>query len=71
MTIQIIDIGSGPSAGDGNSYTFNNSLALLGVPVDKIGTDYLNGYIDELRVTLGAARYTNPYPVPTGPFPRA
>lgn len=29
---------------------------------------YLNGYIDELRVTKGAARYTKNFTVPTAPF---
>lgn len=31
-------------------------------------TRYLNGYIDELRVTKGAARYTSNFTVPTAPF---
>lgn len=33
------------------------------------GSNYFNGYIDDLRITNGYARYTQNFAVPTEPFP--
>jgi hypothetical protein len=34
-------------------------------------SNYLNGFIDELRITKGVARYTSTFTPPTAPFPDA
>lgn len=35
------------------------------------GGDYLNGWLDEIRVTQGVARYTSAFTPPAAPFPDA
>lgn len=43
----------------------------IGYERDQPSTSYLNGYLDELRITKGVARYTSNFIPPTafGPFP--
>lgn len=40
-------------------------------PSNPCAISYLNGYIDEVRVTKGVARYTSSFSVPTASFPDA
>jgi hypothetical protein len=57
------------SATDSSSLT--NSLPLsVGVQFSTL-TNYLNGYVDELRITKGVARYTSGFSVATVPFPNS
>lgn len=41
---------------------------LVGVSAHA-GGEYLNGYLDEIRLTLGVARYTDDFTPPSGPHP--
>jgi hypothetical protein len=46
-----------------------NQTNILYVGASRTGTTPLNGYIDDLRITKGVARYTASFVAPLGPFP--
>ena len=54
-----------------SSVTLKNSAEGVRIGSRNHGTpSYLNGWLDELRVTKGVARYTAPFIPPRGPFSR-
>jgi hypothetical protein len=65
-----------PSSGTiGGTDAIHTSMGPLSIATG-IGSDgnpnpqtYFNGYMDELRITKGTARYTATFTVPTGAFP--
>jgi len=51
-----------------NTTTYNGSYDLFGVWRYSGSDNYLNAYIDDLRITKGYARYTTNFTAPAGPF---
>jgi hypothetical protein len=58
---------SGSTYTDSNSYISGASYPVIGAARD--GTQGIDGYIQDLRITRGYARYTANFAAPTGAFP--
>jgi hypothetical protein len=58
------------SATDNNNYTRAGTEGFkIGARSDLTSTTYYNGWLDDLRITKGVARYTSSFSVPTDAFP--
>ena len=63
---------NGVADGTANSAASLNGVGSnwsIGTMLDFIADGYINGYVDDFRITKGVARYTSNFSVPTGPFP--
>jgi hypothetical protein len=60
---------TGSTYTDSNSYLVGNPLTIGGLGYNSPGTYALDGYIDDLRITKGYARYTANFTPPAAPFP--
>jgi len=58
----------GVNDGTGTVSTNFNQTSIAYVGANRTGGDALNGYIDELRITNGYARYTGNFTPPSAPF---
>ena len=63
--LTLTTIGSGIAS----SVSFTDNVAVIGRNFATAAVEYFNGYIDDLRVTKGIARYSDGYTVPTVAFP--
>jgi hypothetical protein len=52
-----------------NAMPFTGAGMVIGRAVTNTDSYYFNGYIDDLRITKGVARYTANFTAPTAPFP--
>jgi hypothetical protein len=55
---------------DTTNYTGYANRPIIGVHDYLVNQDYFNGYVDEVRITPGVARYTANFSVPTTAFPK-
>ena len=60
---------NGTNDGTGTVATNFNQTSIMYVGADRVGGSALNGYIDDLRITKGIARYTATFTPPTSAFP--
>jgi hypothetical protein len=60
---------SGSTYTDSTVYTNTANRPIIGADSFSVGTNPLNGYIDDLRVTKGYAVYTANFTPPTAAFP--
>ncbi len=66
ITLYVDGISRG-SGTDTTSFDGNGGQILIGE--NNLGTNTLTGYLDDLRITKGYARYTANFTAPTAPFP--
>lgn len=62
---------NGTNDGTGTVATDFNQTNILYVGADRVGGSALNGYIDDLRITKGVARYTANFTPPSEAYPNS
>ena len=62
---------NGTNDGTGTVATDFNQTSIMYVGADRVAGSALNGYIDDLRITKGIARYTANFTAPTSAFPNS
>lgn len=58
------------ASGDIGTTSIHNSTTLIRIGQGST-SEFLNGWIDDVRLTIGVARYTSNFSPPAGPFPDA
>jgi hypothetical protein len=59
----------GSTYADTNNYLLGTNRPLIGAAGATVGADPLNGYVQDLRITKGYARYLYNFTAPTAAFP--
>jgi Concanavalin A-like lectin/glucanases superfamily len=60
---------TGSTYTDGNTYVQQSQRPVIGAEGVSLGSNPLNGYMQDLRITKGYARYTSNFTPPTSLFP--
>ena len=60
---------TGSTYTDSNTYLGAVGRPFIGASGRNVNTNFVNGYIDDLRITKGVARYTATFTPPTAAFP--
>jgi hypothetical protein len=68
-TFRLFVNGTQVSSGTSSAYRSDSNTTQVGRIVTTSATNYFKGYIDEIRVTSGVARYTGNFTPPTKQFP--
>ena len=69
LTLYVNGVSEGSADVSGRDLTGNATDWYVNGAGDGLGTNNYIGYIDELRITKGVARYTANFTPPTAPFP--
>ena len=69
LTLYVNGLNNGSANVTGINFTGVGSTVTIGMSLDSPTITYLNGYLDDYRITKGVGRYTGDFTVPTSALP--